>query len=99
MLNRASRLAMAHVALAIMIFAQGSMAWSACASPERSVELALRTAAEHAGCDQMSSMESAAVSVCLAHCLAEKQILQKVSPDVPAMPSAAVLVVTIPRTG
>ena len=97
MLKSSTRSLVSRIALALMLFAQGAMAWSACALPERAPELALQAAAEHAGCEQMAAMQGAAASVCLAHCLAEKQSLDKpAAVDIPAMPSAVVLVVPGP---
>ena len=45
----------------------------------------------------MAAMQSAAASVCLAHCLAEKQSLDKPAAfDIPALLSVAVLLVPAP---
>ena len=92
MLKRASRLAAARIALALMLFAQGAMAWSACALPEKSPERALRAAVEHQGCEQMTE-QSAASSVCFTHTLADKQSLYKAPLDIPAAPSEPALTV------
>jgi hypothetical protein len=97
MLNRASRLIAARVVLALMLFAQGAMAWSACQLPERAPELALRAAVEHQGCEQMTASNTAVSNVCFTHSLSEKQSLYKPALDVPAMPAGPVLTVTLSR--
>ncbi len=74
-----------------MLFAQGAMAWSACdwlvSSPVRAVQ----TAADAAPCH-----ESPNVAVCLTHCLSDRQAVQKVVFELPAMPSAPVLKLVLP---
>ena len=90
--NRSNRTLIARVALALMLFAQAAMAWSACELPERAPERALRAAFEHAGCDEMANAQSGVSSVCFAHCLAGKQALYKAVLDIPPMPSAPVLI-------
>ena len=91
MFKRASRLAVARVALALMLFAQGALAWSACTLPERAPEFALRAAIEQQGCEQMTEQAAGASSVCFAHTLADKQSLYKAALELPAMPIAPVL--------
>ena len=93
MLNRASRLAVARIALALMLFAQGAMAWSACELPERAPEQALRPAALPLGCDQMTAEPEAVSAVCFSHCLAGKQSLDKPALDLPALSPVAALIV------
>ena len=91
MFTAASRHLIARVALALMLFAQAAMAWSACELPERAPELALRAASRHAGCEEMASAQSGVTPVCFAHCLADKQALYKAVLDIPPMPSSPVL--------
>lgn len=93
MLNRATRVSVARIALALMLFAQGAMAWSACQLPERAPELALRAATEHQGCEQMTASNTAESSVCFTHSLAEKQSLYKPALDIPVMSFEAPLIV------
>src|SRR3954471_20489062 len=88
MFKRTTRLTTARLALAVMLFAQGVMAWSACEWMERSPDRAVVAAAEVAPCH-----ESGFGGACLTHCLADRQAVQKVTLDVPAMPSAPVLIV------
>lgn len=95
MLNRASRLAVARIALALMLFAQGAMAWSACQLPERVPELALRAAVEHQGCEQMTASNPAESSACFTQTLADKQSLYKPALDVPAMAAGPVLAIAL----
>ena len=87
------RLWIARVSLALMLFAQAAMGWSACMLPERAPERALQAAVEHAGCEQMADAHDAVSTVCLAHCLAEKQSLNKAALDIPPMPANVMLVV------
>ena len=86
MTHRSTRIELARALVALMLFAQGAMAWSACdwlvSSPVRAVQ----TAAEAAPCH-----ESPNVAMCLTHCLSDRQAVQKIVFDVPAMPSAPVL--------
>lgn len=93
MLNRTHRSSISRVVLALMLFAQAAMAWSACELPERAPELALRAAAGSSGCEAMTAAQGGNSSVCLAHCLSEKQSLYKAALDIPAMPAAPVRIV------
>ena len=99
MLKRAFLLAVARASLALMLFAQGALAWSACSLPERAPELALRATVEHRGCEQMAKPTGASSSICFTHSLAEKQSLYKAALDVHAMPAAPVLTVALSRAG
>ena len=90
MLHRTPLLAVARIALALVLFAQGLMAWSACDWLERSPDRAVLAAAEVAPCH-----ESGFGGACLTHCLSDRQVVQKVSFDVPAMPSAPVLTLAL----
>ncbi len=94
MLNRASRLAMARIVLALMLFAQGALAWAACQLPERAPELALRAAVEHQGCEQLSEPTHASASVCFTHTLSEKQSLYKTPLDIHSTPAGPVLIIS-----
>ena len=89
MFKGASRLTIALIALALMLFAQGAMAWAPCQLPERSPALALSIAAGHECCEDEVA---ATTPLCFTHCLAEKQALYKGVLDVPPMPSTPVLV-------
>ena len=94
MLNRLHRLWTARLALAMALFAQGAMACSACewleSSPDRAVAMAA-AAAEAPPCHESGSSPG-----CLPHCLSDRQAVQKVVLDVPAMPSAPVLTLVLP---
>lgn len=89
------RILIARSVLALMLFAQASVAWAACDWLARAPERVLRVAAEHAGCENVGTSATSAAPVCLAHCLSDKQALNKVAPDVPQVP-AAVLIVMLP---
>lgn len=67
------------------------MAWSACAWPQRAPERAVLAAA-----DAMPCHDADYGAVCIAHCQSERQVVQKVSFAVHAMPSAPVLVLVLP---
>jgi hypothetical protein len=81
-----NRLLIARVTLALMLFAQGVMAWAVCDWLESSPARAVLAAAEVAPCH-----ESGFGAACLAHCLSDRQTVQKVTMDIPAMPPAPVL--------
>lgn len=88
--TRFLRLLVARVTLALVLFAQGAMAWSACDWLEVSPYRAVLAAAEVAPCH-----ESGFGGACLTHCLSERQAVQKVPSDVPAMPAAPVLMTAV----
>jgi len=91
MASRSHRVLIARIVLALMLFAQGTMAWSACEWLESSPYRAVLAAAEVAPCH-----ESGFGAACLTHCLSDRQAVQKVVLDVPVMPSAPVLVLLLP---
>lgn len=91
MLTRQRRQWAARLALAIFLFAQGVTAWSACDWLENSPYRAVLAAAEVAPCH-----ESGFGGACLTHCLSDRQAVQKVSAEVPAMPAAPVLTLVLP---
>ena len=91
MLIRLHRLWTARLALAIFLFAQGVTAWSACDWLESSPYRAVLAAAEVAPCH-----ESGFGGACLTHCLSDRQVVQKVSVEVPVMPAAPVLTLALP---
>ncbi len=84
--TRARRLLIARIVLAVMLFSQGVMAWSACDWLESSPDRAVRAAAAVAPCH-----ESGFGGACLTHCLSDRQNVQQVTMDVPALPCAPVL--------
>ena len=86
MLKKASRLAVARLVLALMLFAQGAMAWSACEWLERSPDRAVLASAEVAPCH-----ESGFGAACLTHCLSDRQTVQKAGMEIPVMPPMPVL--------
>lgn len=88
--NRLHRLFIARIVLGLMLFAQGAMAWSDCDLLEHSPVRALLASAAVAPCH-----ESGFGAACLNHCLADRQTVQKVSMDIPAMPSAPVLTLAL----
>jgi hypothetical protein len=90
MLTRLHRLWTARLAVAIFLFAQGVTAWSACDWLESSPYRAVLAAAEVAPCH-----ESGFGGACLTHCLSDRQVVQKVSVDVPVMPAAPVLTLVL----
>ena len=89
--NRSLRLWISRLTLALMLFAQGAMAWSACEWLESSPARAIRAGAEAAPCH-----ETINASVCLTHCLADSQAVQEFAPDIPAMPAVPVMWVELP---
>ena len=88
--SRLHRFWTARLAIAIFLFAQGVTAWSACDWLDNSPSRAVIAAADVAPCH-----ESGFGGACLTHCLADRQVVQKVAPDVPAMPDAPVLVLAV----
>ena len=83
---RSHRISVARMVLALMLFAQGVTAWSACDWLESSPYRAVLAAADVAPCH-----DSGFGAACLTHCLSDRQTVQKVATDVLAMPSAPVL--------
>lgn len=90
MVSRVTRLAIARFTLALLLFAQGAMAWSACNWLETSPDRAVVAAAEVAPCH-----DSGFGASCLTHCLSDRHAVQKAGMDVPAMPSAPVLTLAV----
>jgi len=88
---RSRRLWVARIVLALMLFAQGTMAWSDCDLLEPSPARAVLASAEVAPCH-----ESGFGAACLNHCLSDRQAVQKVGLDIPAMPTAPVLTLALP---
>ena len=70
--NGQHRLWVARIVLALMLFAQGAMAWSACDLPEHSPVRAVLASAEVAPCH-----ESGFGGACLTYCLSDRQAVQK----------------------
>ena len=89
--NRSTFRLIARTLLTLMLFAQAAMAWSACEWPQRAPERAVLAAA-----DAMPCHDADYGAVCLAHCQSERQVVQKVSFVVHAMPAAPVLVLVQP---
>ena len=89
--NRSLRLWISRLTLALMLFAQGAMAWSACDWLESSPARAVRAGAEAAPCH-----ETINVSICLTHCLSDSQAVQEYAPDIPAMSATPVFRVELP---
>ena len=73
-----------------MLFAQGTMAWSACEWLERAPDRAVLASAEVAPCH-----EEGFGAACLTHCLSDRQAVQKINMDIPAMPLAPVLTLAL----
>jgi hypothetical protein len=88
--SRSQRYFIARTLIALMLFAQGVTAWSACDWLEVSPYRAVLAAAEVAPCH-----ESGFGGACLTHCLSERQAVQKVTSDVPPMPAAPALVIAV----
>ena len=86
MATRSTRLLIARITLAMMLFAQGAMVWAACDWLGSSPDRAVLAAAEVAPCH-----DSGFGAACLTHCLSDRQAVQKVTTDIPAMPAAPVL--------
>ncbi len=84
--NRSLRLLVSRLTVALLLFAQGAMAWSTCEWLKSSAARAVQAAAAAAPCH-----ETLNASVCLTHCLSDSQAVQEFAPDIPAMPSAPVL--------
>ena len=77
--------ASARFLLAVLVLAQGMLAFAGCDMPERSAALAI--AASGMPCHEPTGE----TTLCLAHCLAEDQNLDKASFFVPALGAAPVL--------
>ena len=90
MYTRSHRLFLARMLLALMLFAQGVTASSACDWLESSPYQAVLAASEVAPCH-----DEGFGGACLTHCLADRQVVQKVVMDVSAMPSAPVLILAV----
>src|SRR5471030_1999129 len=88
--TRSTRNSIARIVLALMFFAQGAMAWSACDLPEHSPVRAVLASAEVAPCH-----ESGFGAACLTYCLSDRQAVQKAGMDIPAMPAAPVLALAL----
>jgi len=86
MATRSTRLLIARITLAMMLFAQGVMVWAACDWLGSSPDRAVLAAAEVAPCH-----DSGFGAACLTHCLSDRQAVQKASMDVPAMPLASAI--------
>jgi hypothetical protein len=78
--------------LALMLFAQAALAWSACVWEARAPDRAVRAVAAATPCHNDGS-----AAACLTHCLSDRQTVHKVMFDIPAMPSDAVLTLALPR--
>src|SRR5471032_446944 len=87
---RSHRVWVARIILALMFFAQGAMAWSACDLVEHSPVRAVLASAEVAPCH-----ESGFGGACLTYCLSDRQAAQKAGMDIPAMPAAPVLTLAL----
>ena len=85
---RLHRRLIARLVLAMMLFTQVVTAWSGCDWIEGSPDRAVLAAAEVAPCH-----DSGFGAACLAHCLSDRQTVQKSTADIPAMPSSPVLTV------
>ncbi len=83
---RLHRRLLAKLMFAMMLFTQGVTAWSGCDWIEGSPDRAVLAAAEVAPCH-----DSGFGAACLAHCLSDRQTVQKVTAGIPAMPSTPVL--------
>jgi len=79
-MNRMSRRAIARILAATLLFAQALVAFANCQMPTRSPAAAI--AAKPAPCHESSSEKN----LCVAHCLAADQSLDK--PQVSALPPA-----------
>ena len=88
--TRSHRLLVARITLALMLFAQGAMAWSTCEWLENSPVQAVLAAAETEPCHEGGNGVA-----CLAQRLSDRQAVQKVTSDIPAMPSAPVLTLAL----
>lgn len=77
--------ASARFLLAVLLFAQGALAFAGCDMPERSAALAI--AASGMPCHEPTGE----ATLCLAHCLAEDQSLDKPVFLVPLLGAAPVL--------
>lgn len=91
MRSRTKRLCVARMTLALLLFAQAALAWSACEWLERSPGRAVQAAGADAPCHEASHG-----AACLSHCLADRQAAQKAAFDLPAAPPALALVAGMP---
>ena len=91
MRSRSQRLTIARATVALLLFAQAALAWSACEWLERSPGRAVRAAGVDAPCHEANQG-----AACLSHCLADRQAAQKVVFDFPAAPPAPGLLAGAP---
>ena len=91
MFAKRTRIHAARLLLGLFLFAQGVVAFAACDWDERSAARAVAAApAGEAPCHEAD--QGMAVSVCVAHCLADSQSLDKPALKLPAVAPLAVLV-------
>jgi hypothetical protein len=88
MMRRRILARIARFLVAVLAFAQGALAFAGCEMPQRAPAAALA--------EQPCHEPAIEPNLCLAHCLAEDQSLDKPAMGVPAMPQAPVL--AIPAT-
>ena len=84
MIRRSHRSPLAALILALMLFAQAAMAWSACQWPERAPDRAIAAAAPTAT-EVAPCHAGGQAATCLAHCLADKQAGHKALFDQPSV--------------
>lgn len=103
MFTRRSRIRAARLALGLFLAWQGVLAFAACEWSERSAARALVSAASSEPCH--SGGEEMAASLCIAHCVAGSQSLDKPAFKLPMLAPAPMLVSysrleqTAPRSG
>lgn len=88
-ITRPQRLSVSRLVLALMLFAQAALAWSACDGFTR-----VPAPAVHAVADAAHSHESGDESD-QTHCLSDRQALQKTTLEAPAIPVAPVLTLAL----
>lgn len=90
MIRRRTARHLANIVLAALLFAQAAFVASACQLPDRAAALAISSSAEPPCHEEARAPQR---SVCVAHCLADFQSLDKPSVYVPQPPLGSVLAV------
>ena len=83
--------------LGAILFTQAALVAAACQLPERAPAKAISGGTAPA-CHQQDQASPANANLCIAHCLADFQNLDKPSLGVPAAPDTPVLIVGLPAT-
>lgn len=90
MFAKRTRIRAARLLLGLFLAWQGAIAFAACEWAERSAARAVASAASSAPCH--TGGEEMAASLCVAHCVAGSQSLDKPAVKLPALATASILI-------